>query len=73
MVCKRLERSVGGPQSRLSAMRLPKEAQADFTQSFEKLGDLRFGKNPHQKAALYRDLFAHKPLSVASARKNDAP
>lgn len=37
--------------------------------SFEKLSDLRYGENPHQKAAFYRDLFDQTPLCVASAEK----
>lgn len=41
----------------------------NLTLSFEKLGDLRYGENPHQKAAFYRDLFDPTPLSVASAEK----
>ncbi len=40
-----------------------------LTLSFEKLGDLRYGENPHQKAAFYKDLFDQTPLSVASAEK----
>jgi len=40
---------------------------AALTLSFEKLGDLRYGENPHQKAAFYKDLFDQTPLSVASA------
>jgi len=42
---------------------------AALTLSFEKLGDLRYGENPHQKAAFYKDLFDQTPLSVASADK----
>jgi phosphoribosylaminoimidazolecarboxamide formyltransferase/IMP cyclohydrolase len=42
---------------------------ASLTLSFEKLGDLRYGENPHQKAAFYRDLFDQTPLSVPSAEK----
>jgi phosphoribosylaminoimidazolecarboxamide formyltransferase/IMP cyclohydrolase len=41
----------------------------NLTLSFEKLGDLRYGENPHQKAAFYRDLFDWTPLSVAAAEK----
>lgn len=41
----------------------------NLTLSFEKLGDLRYGENPHQKAAFYRDLFDQTPLSVAAAEK----
>jgi phosphoribosylaminoimidazolecarboxamide formyltransferase/IMP cyclohydrolase len=41
----------------------------NMTLSFEKLGDLRYGENPHQKAAFYKDLFDWTPLSVASAEK----
>lgn len=41
----------------------------NLTLSFEKLGDLRYGENPHQKAAFYRDLFDQTPLSVAAADK----
>ena len=41
----------------------------NVTLSFEKLGDLRYGENPHQKAAFYKDLFAQTPLSVAAADK----
>ncbi len=41
----------------------------DLTMSFEKLGDLRYGENPHQKAAFYKDLFDWTPLSVATADK----
>ena len=37
--------------------------------SFEKLSDLRYGENPHQKAAFYKDLFDQTPLSVAAAEK----
>ena len=40
-----------------------------ITLSFEKLGDLRYGENPHQKAAFYKDLFDQTPLSVAAADK----
>ncbi len=35
--------------------------------SFEKVQDLRYGENPHQRAAFYRDPGVHQP-SVASAR-----
>jgi phosphoribosylaminoimidazolecarboxamide formyltransferase/IMP cyclohydrolase len=42
---------------------------ASLTLSFEKLGDLRYGENPHQKAAFYGDLFDRTPLSVATAEK----
>ncbi len=41
----------------------------NLTLSFEKLGDLRYGENPHQKAAFYKDLFDWTPLSVAAAEK----
>ena len=41
----------------------------NLTLSFEKLGDLRYGENPHQKAAFYKDLFDPTPLSVAAAEK----
>lgn len=41
----------------------------NLTLSFEKLGDLRYGENPHQKAAFYKDLFDRTPLSVAGAEK----
>jgi phosphoribosylaminoimidazolecarboxamide formyltransferase/IMP cyclohydrolase len=41
----------------------------NITLSFEKLGDLRYGENPHQKAAFYKDLFEQTPLSVAAADK----
>jgi len=41
----------------------------NLTLSFEKLGDLRYGENPHQKAAFYKDLFDQTPLSVAAAEK----
>ncbi len=41
----------------------------NLTLSFEKLGDLRYGENPHQKAAFYRDLFDQTALSVAAAEK----
>jgi len=41
----------------------------NLTLSFEKLGDLRYGENPHQKAAFYKDLFDQTPLSVATAEK----
>jgi phosphoribosylaminoimidazolecarboxamide formyltransferase/IMP cyclohydrolase len=41
----------------------------NLTLSFEKLGDLRYGENPHQKAAFYKDLFDQTPLSVAAADK----
>lgn len=41
----------------------------DLTLSFEKLGDLRYGENPHQKAAFYKDNFDWTPLSVAAAEK----
>ncbi len=42
---------------------------ASMTLSFEKIGDLRYGENPHQKAAFYKDLFEQTPLSVPSAEK----
>ena len=42
---------------------------ASMTLSFEKLGDLRYGENPHQKAAFYKDLFDQTALSVPSAEK----
>jgi len=42
---------------------------ATVTLSFEKLGDLRYGENPHQKAAFYKDLFDQTPLSIAAAEK----
>ncbi len=41
----------------------------NVTLSFEKLSDLRYGENPHQKAAFYKDLFDWTPLSVAAAEK----
>ncbi|MGQ9588634.1 MAG: bifunctional phosphoribosylaminoimidazolecarboxamide formyltransferase/IMP cyclohydrolase, partial [Thermoplasmata archaeon] len=41
----------------------------DLTLSFEKLGDLRYGENPHQKAAFYKDNFDRSPVSVAAAEK----
>ncbi|HEX9908255.1 MAG TPA: bifunctional phosphoribosylaminoimidazolecarboxamide formyltransferase/IMP cyclohydrolase [Thermoplasmata archaeon] len=41
----------------------------NLTLSFEKMGDLRYGENPHQKAAFYKDLFDWTPLSVAAAEK----
>jgi phosphoribosylaminoimidazolecarboxamide formyltransferase/IMP cyclohydrolase len=41
----------------------------NITLSFEKIGDLRYGENPHQKAAFYKDLFEQTPLSVAAADK----
>ncbi|MCU0859995.1 MAG: bifunctional phosphoribosylaminoimidazolecarboxamide formyltransferase/IMP cyclohydrolase, partial [Thermoplasmata archaeon] len=41
----------------------------NLTLSFEKLGDLRYGENPHQKAAFYKDLFEQSPLSIAAAEK----
>jgi phosphoribosylaminoimidazolecarboxamide formyltransferase/IMP cyclohydrolase len=41
----------------------------NITLSFEKLGDLRYGENPHQKAAFYKDLFEQTTLSVAAADK----
>jgi len=41
----------------------------NMTLSFEKIGDLRYGENPHQKAAFYKDLFEQTPLSVAAADK----
>ena len=41
----------------------------NLTLSFEKLNDLRYGENPHQKAAFYKDLFDQTPLSVAAAEK----
>ena len=41
----------------------------NLTLSFEKLGDLRYGENPHQKAAFYKDLFDQTPLSIAAAEK----
>jgi len=41
----------------------------NVTLSFEKLGDLRYGENPHQKAAFYKDLFDWTPLSIAAAEK----
>jgi len=41
----------------------------NLTLSFEKLGDLRYGENPHQKAAFYMDLFDQTPLSAATAEK----
>ncbi|MBE0518784.1 MAG: bifunctional phosphoribosylaminoimidazolecarboxamide formyltransferase/IMP cyclohydrolase [Thermoplasmata archaeon] len=41
----------------------------NLTLSFEKLSDLRYGENPHQKAAFYKDLFDQTPLSVAAAEK----
>ncbi|MEM0342953.1 MAG: bifunctional phosphoribosylaminoimidazolecarboxamide formyltransferase/IMP cyclohydrolase [Thermoplasmata archaeon] len=41
----------------------------NLTLSFEKIGDLRYGENPHQKAAFYKDLFDQTPLSVAAAEK----
>jgi len=48
-----------------SGEQLPKS----LTLSFEKLNDLRYGENPHQKAAFYKDLFDQTGLSVASAEK----
>jgi len=41
----------------------------NLTLSFEKIGDLRYGENPHQKAAFYKDLFDLTPLSVPAADK----
>ncbi|UCE81198.1 MAG: bifunctional phosphoribosylaminoimidazolecarboxamide formyltransferase/IMP cyclohydrolase [Methanobacteriota archaeon] len=42
---------------------------SNLTLSFEKLHDLRYGENPHQKAAFYKDLFDQTPLSAAAAEK----
>ncbi len=39
-----------------------------MTLHFEKVEDLRYGENPHQHAAFYRELFA-PPSSVARARQ----
>jgi phosphoribosylaminoimidazolecarboxamide formyltransferase/IMP cyclohydrolase len=47
----------------------PEQFPMNLTLSFEKLGDLRYGENPHQKAAFYRDLFDQPSLSVAAAEK----
>lgn len=41
----------------------------NLTLSFEKLSDLRYGENPHQKAAFYKDLCDFTPLSIAGAEK----
>jgi len=37
--------------------------------AFEKSGDMRYGENPHQRAALYRDLGAAPSGTVAGARQ----
>ncbi len=57
----------------LSSLSSPEaEKPADFpgtlTLQFSKLEDLRYGENPHQKAAFYRDLELREP-SVANARQ----
>jgi len=39
----------------------------DFSMNFRKVLDLRYGENPHQKAALYKESFVRNP-SVAKAR-----
>ncbi len=38
----------------------------DFSVNYRKVMDLRYGENPHQKAALYKESFVHNP-SVATA------
>ena len=37
----------------------------DFTFSFSKLQDLRYGENPHQAAAFYKDSAQHEGLGQA--------
>ncbi len=41
-----------------------KEFPKTFTLTYEKVSDLRYGENPHQKAALYRDVFSKSPTIV---------
>lgn len=41
-----------------------REFSETFTQTFEKVCNLRYGENPHQKAALYKDVFARTSTIV---------
>ena len=52
----------------LSAHELEPSLPSTLTLSFEKLQDLRYGENPHQSAAFYRDT-GGVPRAVAGARK----
>jgi phosphoribosylaminoimidazolecarboxamide formyltransferase/IMP cyclohydrolase len=52
----------------LSAGELEPSLPATMTLSFEKIQDLRYGENPHQSAAFYRDT-GGVPRAVAGARK----
>ncbi len=47
-------------RERLNLEEFPKT----FTFTFEKVYDLRYGENPHQRAALYKDLFAGPSMIV---------
>lgn len=54
------------------AQHLPEESRALFpdslTLTFNKVQDLRYGENPHQKAAFYRESGANTP-GIAAAKK----
>ncbi|HEY8541793.1 MAG TPA: bifunctional phosphoribosylaminoimidazolecarboxamide formyltransferase/IMP cyclohydrolase [Pseudothermotoga sp.] len=51
-------------RERLNMEELPKT----FTPTFEKLYDLRYGENPHQKAALYKNPFS-KSSAIVNAQQ----
>lgn len=46
-----------------------KDFSATLTLQVEKVQDLRYGENPHQKAAFYRDINASKDVCVSNARQ----
>jgi phosphoribosylaminoimidazolecarboxamide formyltransferase/IMP cyclohydrolase len=52
---------------RLEEMRSRFPARATF--SFEKVQDLRYGENPHQSAAFYRELSGSRSIGIAGAEQ----
>ncbi len=46
----------------------PPEFRNPLTITFEKIQDLRYGENPHQRAAFYREIFNEEPC-VTNAKK----
>ncbi|WP_457567754.1 bifunctional phosphoribosylaminoimidazolecarboxamide formyltransferase/IMP cyclohydrolase [Desulfurobacterium sp.] len=46
----------------------PPEFRNPLTITFEKIQDLRYGENPHQRAAFYREIFNNEPC-VTNAEK----
>jgi phosphoribosylaminoimidazolecarboxamide formyltransferase/IMP cyclohydrolase len=72
---ERYERAIAGYLSTLAAdgaelARLPSaDYPATLTLSFEKIQDLRYGENPHQSAAFYRDSSSEPGIGIAGATK----